>query len=131
MKKTIKIISLVGLGGLALIKTAYADTVAFIPNPLSGVNSLTAFLELIVTALVRILMPFMIVMFVIVGLMFITARGNTTKLETAKKALLYVSIGAAIVLGAWVFAEAIQATINSIIGTTSMVEKFLNGRLLG
>ena len=87
-----------------------------IPNPLSGINNLADLIAKLLTVFVKVLMPFIVIMFIISGLMFITARGNPAKLEVAKKALLYTTIGAAIVLGAWVFAQAIQATINQIAG---------------
>jgi len=54
------------------------------------------------------------VMVIYAGFLFVTARGNATQIETAKKALLYAVIGAAILLGAWVIINAIDATITKL-----------------
>ena len=43
-----------------------------------------------------------------------TAQGNPTKLETAKKRLLYVLIGVAIVIGAQVILQLLLNTLTEI-----------------
>ena len=48
--------------------------------------------------------------------MTITAQGNPQKLSTAKTSFLFTTIGAAVVLGAWVLAQMISDTINTIRG---------------
>jgi len=53
-------------------------------------------------------------MLVYVGYLFVTARGNDTKLTTAKSALLWTVVGALILLGAEAIALAIQATVEAI-----------------
>jgi hypothetical protein len=50
------------------------------------------------------------------GFLFVAAQGNPEKLKKAKDTLLYVIIGAAILLGAYVIAEAIEATVAAIRG---------------
>jgi len=48
------------------------------------------------------------------GFLYVTARGNPSKIETAHKALTWAVIGAAILLGAWVISQAISATIDQL-----------------
>lgn len=48
------------------------------------------------------------------GFLFVTARGNETKLGKAKEAFLWTVIGTAVLLGARVIANVIQGTLNEI-----------------
>lgn len=52
--------------------------------------------------------------FIYAGFLYVTAQGNDTKLKTAHKALLYTSVGTAVLLGSWVIAKVIENTINSL-----------------
>jgi len=52
--------------------------------------------------------------FIFSGFLYITAQGNEMKLKTAHRALLYSAIGTAVLLGAWVIAKVIEATINQL-----------------
>jgi hypothetical protein len=53
--------------------------------------------------------------FIYSGFLYVTARGDSGQIKTAHSALLYASIGTAVLLGAWVIANAIRATVNQII----------------
>jgi len=59
---------------------------------------------------------YVVIVFFIVycGFLFVTARGNPEQLSTAKTALLWTCIGAAILLGAKVLETAIQSTVTSL-----------------
>jgi hypothetical protein len=46
------------------------------------------------------------------GLQFITSQGNASKIEEAKKNLMYVVIGMGIFLGAWALTGIIANTIS-------------------
>ena len=48
------------------------------------------------------------------GFLYVTARGNSSKIEKAHNALLWAVIGAAILLGAWVISQAISSTIDQL-----------------
>lgn len=48
------------------------------------------------------------------GFLFVTAQGNEEKLKKAKNAFLWSVIGMAILLGAQIFANAIQETISNL-----------------
>lgn len=52
--------------------------------------------------------------FIYAGFLYVTAQGNESKLATAHKALLYTSVGTAVLLGSWVIAKVIENTINSL-----------------
>lgn len=55
-----------------------------------------------------------VLMIIYAGFLYVTARGNSGKIETAHKALLWAVIGAAILLGAWVISNAISATVDQL-----------------
>ena len=84
-----------------------------ITDPLGNVT-IYEFIAKALGVAVQILVPLIVIFYVITGLMFITARGAPEKLKIAKMALLYTTIGAAVVLGAWVLAQMIGDTINAI-----------------
>jgi len=84
-------------------------------NPLQD-DTILEFLARILGVLVQFLVPVIVLFYVITGLMFIMARGNPQKLTVAKTSILYTTIGACIVLGAWILAEMINSTIKQITG---------------
>ncbi|MEX0933566.1 MAG: hypothetical protein WDZ74_02305 [Candidatus Paceibacterota bacterium] len=90
-----------------------------ITNPL-GKNSQgedVGFLDLfrlILDGLILLATPIVIVMVIYAGFLFVTAQGNVTKLETAKRAIAYALIGALILLGASAISALIQGSIESL-----------------
>lgn len=54
--------------------------------------------------------------FIYSGFLYVTAQGNETKIKDAHKALLYTSIGTAVLLGAWVIANVVCRTIAALGG---------------
>jgi hypothetical protein len=60
--------------------------------------------------------PFIAIMIIYSGLLFVTGRGNPEKIKQAKQTLTYTVIGAAIVLGAFVISAAIQGTVSQLLG---------------
>lgn len=81
-------------------------------NPLSSPD-LPSFLNTILGYLVQIGAVVVTIMVVYVGFLFVTARGEPGKLETAKHALLWTLVGALVLLGAQAISSAIQATAQS------------------
>lgn len=71
-------------------------------------------LHAVLDAIVRILMPVIAIMFIVSGFLFVTAGGDTKKLDNAKQTFFGTVIGAAIVLGAWALATAIAGTIQGL-----------------
>lgn len=86
---------------------------AQIQNPLSA-DSLFCFLKDILDVFLTVGIIIAVLFMVYAGFLFVTARGNEAQLGTAKKAFLGAVIGTAIIMGVWVIAQAIVATINAI-----------------
>lgn len=82
-------------------------------NPLRA-DSIEQLLEVLVDFAVRIGFLVVIVMLVIVGFMFVAARGNPEKIKDARTALLWTLVGAVILVGATIIVEVIKATVDAI-----------------
>lgn len=82
-------------------------------NPLA-VNSLQDFLNAILTGVVEIGTIILIMMLVYVGFLFVAARGNAEKLQSARSALVWTVIGGLILLGATAIQLVISGTVDSI-----------------
>jgi len=83
-------------------------------NPLRGSGNLESFLTSILDFVIRIGTIVVILMVVYVGFEFVTAKGDPTKISTARKSLLWTVIGALILLGAKAIAIGIEATVQAI-----------------
>jgi hypothetical protein len=74
--------------------------------------------ELLTNVIDNIILPIggmlAVLAFIWSGFMYVTAQGNEAKLKTANRALLYTVIGTALLLGSWVIAIMIEATINQL-----------------
>jgi len=86
-------------------------------NPFKGGNSL---FELLKSVMNDIVLPIggvlAVLAFIYSGFLYVTAQGDETQLKTAHKALLYTSIGTAVLLGSWVLANVICETIGQLGG---------------
>ncbi len=84
-------------------------------NPLGDCtdNCLMDFLKDVLDFVIEVGAVVVILMMVYVGFQFVTARGNATELESAKKSLLWTVIGALILLGAQAIATGIQNTVDA------------------
>lgn len=85
-----------------------------IVNPLGGVGDLPSFIEMIINFVLIVGVPIVALAIIYSGFLFVTAGGNSEKLTTAKKTLLYTIIGAALLLGSFVIAKAIKGTVDEI-----------------
>jgi len=52
--------------------------------------------------------------FIYSGFLYVVAQGNESKIDEAHRALLYTSVGTAILLGAWVIVGVIEKTVNQL-----------------
>lgn len=88
----------------------------------SGANNKCTIPDFIEVIIRKILMPIggvvAVLMVMWAGFLYVTAGGNETQIKKAHDALLSAVIGAAILLGAWAIASAIQATINDLSATS-------------
>ena len=67
---------------------------------------------MLATWLLNIAIPIAVAMIVYAGVMFLTSRGDTTKVAQAKKILLYAVIGLAIILIGKGFITLIESVLN-------------------
>ena len=94
-----------------------ADCTTGLCNPLnSNFSTIPAFIAGALKVLVMVALPIITLFLVISGFMFVLARGNSSKLEEAKKNFVYVIIGALLILGAWVIATLIGGTVTQLVG---------------
>jgi hypothetical protein len=84
-----------------------------IQNPIN-VSSLSDFVAVVLGIILKIAIPVVSAFIIWSGLMFVLARGNAEKLEKAKARFLYTLIGTGILLGAWMIATVIKATIDAL-----------------
>ena len=87
-----------------------------ITNPLGdkSIDSLPALIALILDVTVKILSPIIVLVIIWTGFRYIKAQGNATEITEVHKSLMWVLIGAAVILGAKVIALALQGTISQL-----------------
>ena len=79
-------------------------------NPLKA-KSITEFLFNVIEVLLIFAVPIIVFFIIYAGFLFVTARGDTSKISTAKSALTWAIIGGIIVLGAKIIIEVIKNTV--------------------
>lgn len=87
-------------------------------NPLAGgnINDIPTLVESLLGIVLTVGVPLIALAVIYAGFKFVTAQGNPEKLEEAKKTLIWVVVGAAILLSAYAIAVGIKATIIDIRG---------------
>lgn len=93
---------------------------AKIENPLgeSGPQNIPAFIEVIINGVLVVGIPILVLAIIYAGFLYVKAQGNPGELEIAHRTLLYTVIGGALLLGAFVIANAIGETVEDIKSTT-------------
>lgn len=87
-----------------------------IANPLGPKGGSLEQIVLSVVNIVQILLIMATVLYLLyAGLMFVTARGEASKLTKARDALLWGMVGAALILAARVLVTTLQSSVNSIL----------------
>ena len=84
-----------------------------VTNPL-GVGTFCGLIKAILGAVIQIGIPVAVLFIVFAGFKFVLAMGNPTKLQEARKNLMYTLIGIGIFLGAWLIAMVIANTVNTL-----------------
>lgn len=105
-----------GTGNANTTGTGNANTLNLnvkLNNPIST-NTFQEFVQAALDIVLKIGIPVVALFIIYSGFLFVTARGNADKLKTAKTTFIYTCLGAAVLLGAWVIANAIAGTINEI-----------------
>ena len=83
-------------------------------NPFTTITSFSGFVNALLDIAIAVGTPIIALVIIYSGFLFVTAQGNEEKLRTAKRALLWSIIGAAVLLGSKVIASAIDATISAL-----------------
>ena len=96
--------------------TKSAESSVELANPLGNTKTIPELVKQLLEIALQVGVPLIALAIIYVGYLFIAAQGAPDKLTQAKQALVYVLIGAGILLGAYVIAEAVMGTINSIRG---------------
>jgi hypothetical protein len=92
---------------------------AKIQNPLGdNMDTVPKFIEAIINIVLIVGIPLLVLAIIYAGFLFVKAQGNSGELEIAKRTLLYTVIGGALLLGAFVIANAIGKTVDEIKSTT-------------
>lgn len=88
-------------------------------NPLKAdFSDIPTFIKGILNFVLMIGVPIVTLAIIYSGFLFVTARGNPEELKKAKKTFMYTLIGAALLLGSLVIANAIQGTVDQIKNTS-------------
>jgi hypothetical protein len=87
-----------------------------INNPLgtNGPQNIPAFIEALIGIVLIVGIPIVVLAIIYTGFLFVKAQGNPEEITKAKNALMYTLIGATLLLGAFVIANAIGKTVDEI-----------------
>jgi hypothetical protein len=86
-----------------------------IDNPLgANLTDIPSFVKKAIEIALQVGVPILVLAIIYTGFLFVQAQGNPTKLTKAKDALTNTLIGGALLLGAFVIAEAIGTTVEEI-----------------
>ncbi len=96
-----------GGGGGGTVRT---QSVA-LQNPLNGINSIDDLLVAILNILIVIMVPIIVFFIMLAGFKYVTARGNSSQIQEATRALTYAIIGAVLILGAVALSDVIKNTV--------------------
>ncbi len=72
------------------------------------------FLTEVINAVITILLPIIVLMFVYSGFLFLKAQGNPGEITKARTSLMWSFVGAMVVLGAWALSHTIVAILEAL-----------------
>lgn len=91
------------------------NTTITLENPLGDkINDLPSFIYKILEVVFQIGAIISVLAIIYVGFLFVSARGDSEKLQTARRAFLYTVIGIAVLLGATLIASVIDSTVTDL-----------------
>ena len=102
------------IGSVAALPTlalAQAPTVTF-ANPLAA-NSIQGLLVSLLEVVIVIAVPIIVLFIIYAGFMYVTARGNPTKIQNATRALTYALIGGILIIGAAAIAQIVRNIVSA------------------
>ncbi len=77
-------------------------------------KTVSDFISTVLKAVVYLAMPVIALFLMYAGFKYIAARGNPGAINEAHQNFMYVIIGAALILGAWVLATLIGGTVTQL-----------------
>lgn len=100
---------------LSLPAISFAGVTTPFPNPAPGAGvTLEDYIYLLITLMQWILIPVMVICMVYGGFLFVTSGGNEDQLKKGKTWFIWNFVGATIMLGAKVIAQAIFTTAGGL-----------------
>jgi len=103
----------------AAATTAGTTVSTTIENPLSSeIDTIPKFIEAVLKIVLTVGIPIVALAIIYTGFLFVKAQGKPEELTKAKQSLLFTLIGAALLLGAFVIANAVVSTVEDIKSTT-------------
>ena len=113
MKKHIRTLGFIAAASTLLAAQFVAAQT--LENPLNSTfSSVPNFIAGFLRVMVMVALPVISLFIVYSGFLFVSARGKTGKLETARNNFVYVIVGAILILGAWVIATMIGGTVQQL-----------------
>ena len=107
-----KIHTILYIGGVIVITPFFAAAAIQSPTDLTDLGSVIA----AVVNIVQVLLIMATTLYLLyAGLMFVTARGEPSKITAARDALLWGMVGAALILAARVIVTTLQTSVTSIL----------------
>ncbi len=95
------------------MRSSAADDYTKLKNP-TNITDLTTFVKKILDIVLTIGIPIIAIAIIYAGYLFVSSRGNEHELKNAKNAIVWTLIGAAIILGAWVLAQALGNSVDCL-----------------
>ncbi len=84
-------------------------------NPLDdSISSIPDFFKAVIDILLVFAIPFVVFFIIWAGFLYVTARGNPTKIQQAHSALLYALVGGLLILGANLLLDIITNTVTQV-----------------
>jgi hypothetical protein len=106
-----------GAGSSGSTTSVGGDVSVKLDNPLgNGIDNLPKLVEALLDIVLTVGVPLIALAIIYSGYLFVAAQGNPEALKKAKSTLVYVVIGAAILLAAYAISEAIVGSIEAIRG---------------
>jgi type IV secretory pathway VirB2 component (pilin) len=109
-----RVFTIATLYALPLFALAEGYTGVKLKDPVARIMEPQNLIDLLVTIFQFLGGPIVVIGIIYAGYLLVTAQGDEHKLEEGKKTLLWVIIGAAVILGATVLKEVVQGTINEL-----------------
>lgn len=80
-----------------------------------GLETVDGFVSALLKAVITVAFPIAVLVIVYSGFLFVTAQGNSEKLEKAKTNFIWTIIGVGVLLGAFALSKLLEGTIAPIL----------------